>query len=84
MKSCRRQNKRNPSRHPGSNPDQPASAIQHVPVRRYSHPIRIKSPNRSVATPEELLTSILESLSRQSELLQELLRRTSGDSSDTK
>lgn len=52
-------------------------------VRRYVHPIQTARPCRRSPT-EELLGQILESLSRQSELLEELLRRTESNDPDTK
>lgn len=82
MKSCRKHNSQAAAR-----PSAPASRTTqavNVPVHRYSHPIRSKSPASRASSTEELLAGILESLSRQSELLEELLRRTGGDNSDTK
>ena len=46
-------------------------------VNRYSHPIRVKGAVHPDST-EELLSYILETLSRQDEQLAELLRRTEG------
>ena len=71
MKPCR-----NPNMQPrrqtaaGQNAGQSAQApVGPIPVHRYTHPIR------TVRT-EELLSGILETLSRQSDQLDELLRRT--------
>lgn len=61
----------------------PAAAAQKVPVHRYSHPIRTKAAVYANST-DELLAGVLETLSHHSDLLEELLRRTGGDSSDTK
>jgi len=49
-------------------------------VHRHIHPIRTTPPPDST---EQSLNRIIESLSRQRELLEELLRRTEGDNSDT-
>ncbi len=51
-------------------------------VHRYVHPIRTA---RTAARPsmEELLGDVLEALSRQSEQLEEVLRRLERDNSDT-
>lgn len=49
-----------------------------TPVHRYTHPIRTARPAQRSST-EELLSYILETLSRQSDQLDELLRRTDGD-----
>ncbi len=57
-------------------------AVQRIPVHRYSHPIPAAPDQES--TTDQLLSGILESLSRQSLLLEELLRRTGGDGVDTK
>ena len=81
MKSRRRQNSRAAARQLTATG---RSKVQNVPVRRYSHPISTRSPVRQVPTAEELLSSIQESLARQAELLEELLRRTEGYSSDAK
>lgn len=56
-----------------------APAVPQARVNRYSHPIRVKSASRRSGT-EELLGYILESLTRQGELLEELLRRAGADS----
>ena len=82
MRSCRKHNSRTAAKQ--SVPASRTSGIANVPVHRYSHPIRCKSPASRAASAEELLAGILEALSRQSELLEELLRRTGGDISDTK
>ena len=77
MKPYRKQNQ--PAR--GPVPPRP-SAIPEASVRRYVHPIRTaKPPARDSA--EEMLSYVLEALSRQSEQLDEVLRRLDGDNSDT-
>ena len=77
MKPCR-----NPNMQPrrqtaaGQNAGQSAQApVGPTPVHRYTHPIRIARPAQRSST-EELLSGILETLSRQSDQLDELLRRT--------
>ena len=77
MKSRRRQNNR---------PHQfsPASRVGNIPVHRYSHPISTKSPVRHASATEDLLSELREVLARQSEMLEELLRRTEGYISDAK
>lgn len=57
-------------------------APQEATVHRYIHPIRITMPSTRSET-EELLSYMMDQLSRQSEMLEELLRRTGGDNSDT-
>ena len=83
MKPCRKQN--TPAhRQPASGSSGPAApAALDTPVHRYTHPIRTARPAQR-STTEELLSYILETLSRHSELLEELLRRGEGDNSDTK
>ncbi len=54
-----------------------------MPVHRYTHPIRTVRPYQR-ATTEELLSSLLDALSRQSEQIGELLRRMDRDNLDTK
>lgn len=51
-------------------------------VRRHVHPIRTSPPPARDGL-EQALARITEALSRQTELLEELLRRTEGDNSDT-
>lgn len=87
MKSCRNTG---PSRRPAAfhtpqTGGQSAPAARQdaaAPVNRYSHPIRVKSAARR-GSSEELLAYIMESLSHQTELLEELLRRTEGGGPDT-
>ena len=62
---------------------QPSGAFSQTPVHRYVHPIRTTRPAARNQT-EELLAGILESLSRQSEQLEEVLRRLGRDNFDTK
>lgn len=83
MKSCRKQHR--PTRHPA----QPTDNVRSVPspppeaLHRYVHPIRTVRP--AARSPlEEALSDILEALSRQSEQLEEVLRRLERDNSDTK
>ncbi len=74
MKPCRKQN------HTAA--AQPHAAMPEASVRRYVHPIRTaKSPARSPT--EEMLSYVLEALARQSEQLDEVLRRLDSDNSDT-
>ena len=62
---------------------QPSRTFSQTPVHRYVHPIRTARPVTRNQT-EELLAGILESLSRQSEQLEEVLRRLGRDNFDTK
>ena len=71
MKSRRRQNRR---------PRAAASRTDNIPVHRYSHPI--SAPVRRASATEE--PGIRETLQRQTEMLEELLRRTEGYISDAK
>lgn len=82
MKPCRKHNSRTAPRQ--SVPVSRVSDLSGIPVHRYSHPIRCKPPASRPSSTEELLAGILESLSRQSELLEELLRRTGAENSDAK
>ncbi len=66
MKPCR--NTPQPHRAAGTAGPPPA-------VNRYSHPILVKGGQRPNST-EELLSYILETLSHQGDLLEELLRRS--------
>lgn len=52
-------------------------------VHRYVHPIRTARPAARPAA-EELLGDVLEALGRQSEQLEEVLRRLERDNSDTR
>ena len=73
MKPCRKQNQTAPQR---------PAVIPETTVRRYAHPIRTVKPQ--VRTPvEETLSYVLEALSRQSEQLDEVLRRLECDNLDT-
>ena len=86
MTACRRQNQ---TRRTASSAAGHAAARQgngsagEPAVRRYAHPIQTARPVRRSQT-EIMLGQILEALSRQAELLEELLRRTGGNSADTK
>ena len=83
MKPCRKQNQ--PAGTPAAS-SQPAvqrsAPSQEVSLRRYVHPIRTAKPPARDPT-EEMLSYVLEALSRQSEQLDEVLRRLDGDNSDT-
>lgn len=70
MKPCRKQNQQRPA------------AMPEASVRRYVHPIRTTKP-ASRSSTEEMLSYVLEALSRQSEQLDEVLRRLDGDNSET-
>ena len=84
MKPCRKQN--TPvyrQTGTGTSPQSgPAPTALETPVRRYTHPIRTARPAQR-STTEELLSYVLETLSHHTELLEELLRRSDGDNSDT-
>ena len=81
MKPCRKQNHTN--RAASVQRTAPSSkAASQVAVHRYVHPIRTARPAVRSQT-EELLAGILESLSRQSEQLEEVLSRLGRDNSDT-
>ena len=83
MKPWRNQNMNMPSRRQAesghSSGPSGSAPLAATPVHRYSHPIRTARPPQRIST-EELLSYILETLSRQSEQLEELLRRTEGSS----
>lgn len=82
MKPCRKQNQglRQP---PGPVHQTAAPSASDPPrVHRYVHPIRTARP-ASRSPEEELLTGVLEALSRQSDKLDEVLRRLGCDNSDT-
>ena len=83
MKPCRK--KHQPARRPAQSPDSARSVSDPPPaaLHRYVHPIRTVRP--AARSPlEETLSDILEILSRQSEQLEEALRRLERDNSDTK
>lgn len=75
MKPCR--NTPQPHRAAGTAGPPPSST-----VNRYSHPILVKGSRRPSST-EELLSYILETLSHQGDLLEELLRRSAEAETDT-
>lgn len=73
MKPCHKQN--HPNRTASSRRDTPSTgAASQATVHRYVHPIRSVRPAVRSQT-EELLAGVLEALSRQSEQLEEVLRR---------
>lgn len=78
MKPCRKQNQNSTAQTPPARP----AAMQDTGVRRYAHPIRTVKPPARTPT-EEMLSYVLEALSRQSEQLDEVLRRLECDNSDT-
>ena len=81
MKPCRKQNQTFAARTASAQQQRPA-AVPETTVRRYVHPIRtVRSPARTPV--EETLSYVLEALSRQSEQLDEVLRRLDGDNLDT-
>ena len=84
MKPCRKQNQSagTPAVSPQPAAAQRSAPSQEVSVRRYVHPIRTAKPPARDPT-EEMLSYVLEALSRQSEQLDEVLRRLDGDNSDT-
>lgn len=83
MKPYWKQNRpRRPAFQPDSRAVPPASNPAPVAVHRYVHPIRTSRP--APRTPaEDLLNEVLEALTRQSEKLDEVLRRLDCDNSDT-
>ena len=86
MKSCRKQNPIIAARPASGRSEGTAAArsagMPETNVRRYAHPIRTVKPQ--VRTPvEETLSYVLEALSRQSEQLDEVLRRLECDNLDT-
>lgn len=81
MKSCRK-NSRGTNRTALQQSAARSSAVpSSAAVHRYVHPIRTARP--AAAPVEELLADVLEALSRQSEQLEEVLRRLERDNSDT-
>ena len=74
MKPCRKQNQSPAVQRP--------AAIPETNVRRYAHPIRTAKP-ASRTPAEEMLSYVREALSRQSEQLDEILRRLDSDKSET-
>ncbi len=69
---------------PVSRPSPPSPTAPAEPaVHRHIHPIHAAPVSRP-PSGQELLTYILETLNRQNEALNELLRRTGGDSPETK
>ena len=78
MKPCRKQNQ---AAVPTSTVQRSAAAPE-TNMRRYAHPIRTTASAARGST-EELLSYVLEALSRQSEQLDEVLRRLDGDNPDT-
>ena len=74
--------KQNHPRRPDTRTVPPAPSPPPVAVHRYVHPIRTSRP--TPRTPaEDLLDEVLETLTRQSEKLDEVLRRLERDNSDT-
>ena len=80
MKPCRKQN--HPSRAASAQRTPPLRTVPQPAVHHYVHPIRTFRPAARSQT-EELLADILETLSRHSEQLEEVLRRLERDNSDT-
>jgi len=81
MKYCRNVPPRRQPPTPTPAPDAPPPPDS--TINRYCHPIRVKRPSRRSST-EELLNGILLCVSRQNELMEELLRRTSNENQDTR
>lgn len=73
---------RRPARQPDARAVPPASGPPPVVVHRYVHPIRTSRPAPRT-TEEDLLAEVRETLARQSEKLDEILRCLEGDNSDT-
>ena len=83
MKPCRKQNQAAAQAAPVRPMSvQRSAAVPETNVRRYVHPILTAKPPARTPT-EEMLSYVLEALSRQSEQLDEVLRRLDGDNSDT-
>lgn len=75
----------NRPRRPGSEPDtrpSPPSGPPPAVIHRYVHPIRTSSPAPRSMT-EDLLAEVIETQARQSEKLDQILRRLERDNSDT-
>ena len=73
MKPCHKQNRNH--RRPPEARQESAPPLREATVHRYIHPIRSNpAPRRD--SLEEALAGMLETLSRQTDLLEELLRRT--------
>ena len=81
MKPCRKQNQPAVPAAPVRT-GQRAAAVPETNVRRYVHPIRTAKPP-APSPVEETLSYVLEALTRQSEQLEEVLRRLDGDNPDT-
>ena len=81
MKPCRKPNQ--PPRRPEPPPDGPAAPAGPPPaaLHRYVRPIRTSRPLPR-PTAEEMLGDVLETLSRQSDQLNEVLRRLERDGSE--
>lgn len=72
MKPCQRNQPRRQSAGPGAGAPRTA---RETPVRRYVHPIQTGVP--VVCDPtEQALCAVLDAMRRQTELLEELIRRT--------
>ena len=84
MKPCRKQNY-HPRRTaaPDERAPSAASGPTQAVLHRYVHPIRTVRPAPRPPM-EELLAGVLDTLSRQSQQLDEVLRRLERDNSDTK
>lgn len=81
MKSCQKQHQ--PTRRQSPDSGRSVSGPPPAALHRYVHPIRTVRP--AARSPlEEVLSDVLEALSRQSEQLEEVLRRLERDNSDTK
>ena len=79
--------RRPPGVRPGTPPGAavPISQAHEPPVRLYIHPIRTTGPiQEGPALSQDPLAEIRETLERHSRLLDELLRRTGDDNSDTR
>ena len=81
MKPCRKLH-HHPRRQPPAG-HTAANRLAETPVHRYIHPIRTVRPYQCTTT-EDLLSSVLEAVSRQSDQIGELLRRMDRDNLDTK
>lgn len=83
MKPWYKQPNQNSYRRPMDTSQSPPAPPRDAAVHRYVHPIRTARP-AARPTTEELLSGMLETLERQSEQLDEVLRRLERDNSDTK
>ncbi len=80
MKPCHKQNRNH--RRPPEARQESTPPLREATVHRYIHPIRTVRPTPQPSV-EELLSSVLEALERQSAQMEEVLRKLERDNSDT-